>query len=1304
MIKFEKLSYSMTDQKEPVNSSHALFDHFVLAQTCKEVQQNFTELCRHLELDAQDYSKFYSKLKERLNYWKAKELWQKIDKRAAHSDYEQGKPCAKTKCLVLGAGPCGLRTAIELALLGAQVVLLEKRTSFSRNNVLHLWPYTIRDLRNLGAKKFYGKFCSGSLDHISIRQLQLILLKLALILGVEVHTGVTYNGLVEPQTSGTGWRALLHPESHPASSYQFDVFVSAGGGSFVPDGFKRKELRGKLAIGITANFVNHRTAAEAQVPEISGVARIYNQKFFQQLQTEMGIDLENIVYYKDDTHYFVMTAKKNSLLKKGVIKQDYANVEQLLALANVNGEALLKYAYDAAAFSTAHKLPNLEFARNYNGKADVAMFDFTCMHRAENSSMVMERRGKKLLIGLVGDCLVEPFWPLGTGIARGFLAAFDTAWMVRSWGKGMPHLQVLSERESMYQLLSQTTPENTSKNYQAYSIDPSTRYPNVNLSSIKPAQVQHLYSVADHLDSNKLSQNKKTPICNKYQASLRRVVDLLNWCQKHTAWCERVKVKDLSQSWRSGLALCALIQHFRPKLIDVSTLDEKNATYNNQMAFDILQKEFGITPIMSASDFASSKEIDQLSMVLYLTQVHNAFNESPKPAEQASLGKSLSLAKTRSAVFFLNKLKHNSLQRRKERLAAEREEKERDMKEEEKKKDLVPTVPVADSGSSELCYFCNQQLYVLERGSAEGKFFHRSCFTCQQCGTTLRQGGYTFHAETGRFYCEQHSEPKEENKEKRDVEQSDQSAGAEDLKRTQSSHTEQSEEQNVENEASENERKQESVFNATPQMCRSVKRKSSYKISIDSECDETTESNSFTEPEDQLGLTGVQDATPELDPVCQTQSKDRDIQIGDDCSIPVPTPVPAPRGSRVPVPKPRTIHNILSPTDMDENQDPLPDLTTVISVPKTLPENYHDSQTSSAQTENGLKIDIESKPKVSLKKLQLTAEEKTQLTDFTFNQDSDSETPASSSSTSSSSRPQDGGGAEEEGYSSGGSLWSNLRQKKLRRGLRKKEDGQRESQLQQGRVRSKFSPWNLSSPRLQHRFSVLRIHPSGLCQADLDDEVDADEDADEDEEENEEDFTLERFMDSQAVPVNLSKEEKQELMKMRTLERRAKMSELQRLRKAQSIQRRLEEIEVTFKDLEEKGVLLERSLRREAGSDASTVMIDQWIELVQQKNALVSEESDLMVASRQLELEDKQSMLELELRRFMEIEDSEKTAEQQAEEEQILQQMLEVVDMRNSLVAFLEEKRIKEMEEEHIGSTVMENKRLSTAGAQVHWA
>jgi len=72
-----------------------------------------------------------------------------------------------SQCLIIGAGPCGLRTAIELGFLGAKVVLLEKRDAFSRNNVLHLWPYTIQDLRGLGAKKFYGKFCAGAIDHIS---------------------------------------------------------------------------------------------------------------------------------------------------------------------------------------------------------------------------------------------------------------------------------------------------------------------------------------------------------------------------------------------------------------------------------------------------------------------------------------------------------------------------------------------------------------------------------------------------------------------------------------------------------------------------------------------------------------------------------------------------------------------------------------------------------------------------------------------------------------------------------------------------------------------------------------------------------------------------------------------------------------------------------------------------------------------------------------------------------------------------------------------------------------------------------
>lgn len=35
---------------------------------------------------------------------------------------------------------------------------------------------------------------------------------------------------------------------------------------------------------------------------------------------------------------------------------------------------------------------------------------------------------------------------MGTGCARGFLAAFDTAWMVKSWDQGTSPLELLAER------------------------------------------------------------------------------------------------------------------------------------------------------------------------------------------------------------------------------------------------------------------------------------------------------------------------------------------------------------------------------------------------------------------------------------------------------------------------------------------------------------------------------------------------------------------------------------------------------------------------------------------------------------------------------------------------------------------------------------------------------------------------------------------------------------------------------------------------------------------------------------------
>uniref|UniRef100_A0A8C2IQ09 F-actin monooxygenase n=1 Tax=Cyprinus carpio TaxID=7962 RepID=A0A8C2IQ09_CYPCA len=801
---------------EGVNQSHVLFDRFVQATTCKGTLKAFQELCDFLELKPNEYCVFYHKLKSKLNYWKAKALWAKLDKRASHKEYKKGRACANTKCLIIGAGPCGLRTAIELGFLGAKVVLLEKRDAFSRNNVLHLWPFTIHDLRGLGAKKFYGKFCAGAIDHISIRQLQLMLLKVALLLGIEIHVNVEFKDMNDISN-----HAAIYLSLHVSICLSVCLSIILMNIYSVSSGFKRKEFRGKLAIAITANFINRNTTAEAKVEEISGVAFIFNQKFFQDLREATGIDLENIVYYKDDTHYFVMTAKKQSLLEKGVILHDYADTEMLLSRANVDQKALLSYAIEAADFSTNHQLPKLDFAINHYGQPDVAMFDFTCMYASENAALVRQRNAHKLLVALVGDSLLEPFWPMGTGIARGFLAGLDAAWMVRSWAHGSSPLEVLAERESIYRLLPQTTPENVSKNFSQYSVDPTTRYPNISLH-----QVRHLLDTGEIRDLRVDMENvvnSSTPKLTRNE-SIVRSSKLLNWCQRQTEGYRGVSVSDLTTCWKSGLALCALIHCYRPDLIDFDSLDEKDVEKNNQLAFDVAEKEFGISPIMTGKEMSVVVEPDKLSMVMYLSQFYEMFKDTVPPGgelvnrdDRPSIATALAERKIDSAAAVNN---NNKVKVMATQLLAKFEENAPTQSTGLKRQgDSMPDLgliltpsPAAPSlkesvrlapvpawrkvksvvqshvprfpstintltclasmsfslqgslrkefpqniGGSDVCFFCRKRVYVMERLSAEGKFFHRSCFKCDYCGTTLRLSSYAFDVEDGKFYCKPH--------------------------------------------------------------------------------------------------------------------------------------------------------------------------------------------------------------------------------------------------------------------------------------------------------------------------------------------------------------------------------------------------------------------------------------------------------------------------------------------------------------------------------------------------------------------
>nr|XP_046251208.1 protein-methionine sulfoxide oxidase mical2b isoform X2 [Scatophagus argus] len=1476
-------------EDERMAQASVLFENFVQASTCKGTLQAFSILCRQLELDPLDYSNFYSSLKAAVSTWKVKALWTKLDKRAQHKVYNQNKACQGTRCLIIGGGPCGLRTAIELALLGCKVVVIEKRDTFSRNNVLHLWPFTIHDLRGLGAKKFYGKFCAGSIDHISIRQLQLMLLKVCLILGVEIHVNVEFTKLLEPpaeQTDGSpGWRAEVRPSSHPVAEFDFDVVIGADGRKNTLDGFGRKEFRGKLAIAITANFVNRNTTAEAKVEEISGVAFIFNQKFFLELKEETGIDLENIVYYKDNTHYFVMTAKKQSLLDKGVIIRDFIETERLLSSDNVNQEALLSYAREAADFGTNYQLPSLDYAINHYGQPDVAMFDFTCMYASENAALIREKHGHQLLVALVGDSLLEPFWPMGTGCARGFLAAFDTAWMVRGWAQGRSPLEILAERESIYRLLPQTTTENISKNFEQYAIDPATRYPNLNTSCVRPLQVRHLFIDGQqgscHLERGEPTRKSVNLSRNESEVRPGR---LLTWCQKQTQGYRGVDVINLTSSWKNGLALCALIHRQRPELIDYDSLNEEDVAGNNQLAFDISEREFGIQPVIRGEEMAVEAEPDKLLMVLYLSKFYEAFRNSPGndnglrepdensqeypakanlklvnlpqprkriPRDDKKLEEDSVNKRRRKGNHYLTELSCHSatpagedgeLRENKVRFMAtqllakfeensstakmhsksdeeppgpsfspplspsttplppseEEDEEEEDEEEERenprfaKPKDVSPPPHLPPShpkwqcavrrdfppslGGSDICHFCTKRVYVMERLSAEGYFFHRECFRCDVCNCTLRLGGYTFDSQEGKFYCKMHYAQRQSSthvgrfRRKLDdrVTPSSVDSGSystTDSVQTQppvaasSLHPEQL--HNSQKGVPEDTEMAVEALDASciikPTKQDTTGAKGQSQDGSKDRCN-TKQNNRWKRkiratfplifikhfqkswPSDREGPETVPEADSDFEELTSAEKQtnfEGSTKTSADFQNPSENTDDPMTVCNSSTPKKRLMLSLLEKEKLLNWDVPV---TTEETLTNTKNTRQHKDQVQAEREADKPETDLCQDGEPSQSQSSSSSPSAFQVIANAFRRTFSVTNPSSSSNTAVTMRTKRDGPRKQRPMSEGTFSFSSLftavgPEPSKDETKASKHDtrwaslgadpwgGGRDlpSLLQQVSLKGRrdsggvFSDDMASLPRRRvNLFSSLRLRKREESESEGQDQ----------ELQKEIRTILTNLKNKASGQQNLEESssgddenenltsnqklcpERQRRRQEKMVAQQAKREQLKRLHRAQAIQRQLEEVEEKQRDLEERGVAIEKTIRGETKRESSQTddsdeaqLYQSWFKLVLEKNRLARYESELMIFAQELELEDTQSRLQQDLRHRMTIEDTKKSASELQEEQEILSEIMRTVEKRDMLVSILEEQRLKERAEDRDLESLVLSK-----GYEFHWA
>lgn len=389
-----------------------------------------------------------------------------------------GYPLQDAHLGVVGAGPIGLRAALELALLGAKVQVFDVRDGFYRMNILKLWDWAAADLLDLGAKHLLPNFLTY-IDHIGIRELQSLLLKLGLLAGVRYNWSASFKDVCASPSKkflrvttqrasldSLGQRTLGAEETHSLSA----LVACDGGNSRVAGqlGLQRVRADGLTAepgweFAVVANFENLMEPDDRLLEECP---RGFSEE-------ELSL-VKRLIYLQGETHYFIMTVEPEVLAEHGVLRNGSLKGKDLLSVENVDMKKLEDFArivveeYSKKVRSLGDifsvEIPEdfwttRAIALDPRGRPALSAFAYHAnLTWLSQPIYLFDGFERELPVFFAGDALREPFWPYGEGCSRGFMGAFDTIWAVRSWAAGLRGEKLRSLRKKLFDLASKVDP------------------------------------------------------------------------------------------------------------------------------------------------------------------------------------------------------------------------------------------------------------------------------------------------------------------------------------------------------------------------------------------------------------------------------------------------------------------------------------------------------------------------------------------------------------------------------------------------------------------------------------------------------------------------------------------------------------------------------------------------------------------------------------------------------------------------------------------------------------------------------